>query len=278
MIRVSNRSLSQVSGTLTASLWSEFEGGERALRKATAACRRPRARRVRLGSLLLAAAVIAFGSTAQAQTAHLSGYRFTTNITPGSTSSMNPADIAADGNGNVFVVYSGCAGDPCESLAQVIEYSPSGGTYTSNVVIANIPNGGNPAPIVVDQSDNIYISALGNVGLLKYTLSGGNYVQSVIPRPANTNSQTSLLVDTHGNIYATYYESNIVYEFTPSGGGYTTTSIPIPSPPSFNQFNNLNLLAVDAAGDLYINGFLNFEGDEMILVEEVPSVGGYTQV
>ena len=281
MFCVSIRSLSQVSGAHAASLCSGFEGGERTSRKATAACRRPRARRVRLGSLLLAGAGLAFGSMVQAQTAHLSGYRFTTNITPGTTSSMSPQDIAADGNGNVFVVYSGCVGDPCEPLTQVIEYSPSGGTYTSNVVIANIPNGGEAAPIVVDQSDNIYILAFGNdfVGLLKYTLSGGNYVQSVIPRPANTNGPTSLLVDTHGNIYATYEESDTVYEFTPSGGGYTTTSIPIPSPPSFNQFEELDLLAVDAAGDLYINGLVYVDPDnETILVEEVPSVGGYTQV
>jgi hypothetical protein len=216
----------------------------------------------------LPALMLACPFNAVAQTAHLSGYKVITNISGPSTLYA----VAVDGNGNVFGLSLGAGTD----IPYVTEWSPSGGGYTSNVVVPGLPGlWASPWGIAVDQGDNLYICA-GNA-LLKETFSAGSYIQSVIA--GNVSSQAcSLAVDLNGNVYA----GNTKY--TPSGSGYLSTSIPVYLPSSLPAspawMASFGEIAVDASGNVYLATEF-FRADESVwaqyLVEESPSGGGYIQ-
>jgi len=211
---------------------------------------------------------------------HLSGYQVTTNITAGSAG-YNPQYIAVDGNGNIFFTcYAGNPAPPCEN--EVIELTPSGGTYTASVVIANVPI---PSPsegiggisgIAVDQSDNLYISD-ENV-ILKETLSAGSYTQSVIASPPPTyEGFTAVSVDSRGNVYA--LSGGSVFEVSPSGGGYALSMIPYSNPISpGSPYISPSMVLADGNGNIYIYAN-SYEGSPHgpFLAEESPSPGGYIQ-
>lgn len=276
MVGVSNRILSQVSGAHAASPWFGIADGDKTLRTALAATFRRSLQRLLPAVALLAALGFGVATSAPAQTAHLSGYQVTTNITAGSAD-FNPQFIAMDGNGNIFVtcvIYN-----PCDN--EVIELTPSGGTYTASVVVSNLPVPSRSAGlagvagIAVDQSDNLYISDEGLI--LKLTLSGGSYTQSVLAYNLPEGPGFSALsVDVRGNVYAVNGGSAV--EYSPSGGGYAVSGIPYSDPIPGANSDYLTKVFADGSGNIYIYGDGGFVTPQTpFLVVESPSGGGYTQ-
>ena len=143
--------------------------------------------------------------------------------------------LILDPAGNLYGTTS--AGGTAEG-GTVFELSPSGGTWTENILY-NFPSDSgilaNPTTLIMDQSGNLYGSdsntAEGNGSVFELTRSGGGWIfstlysfarYSCIPQP--------LAMDTAGNLYgacALYgrYDVGWVFELTNSGGSWTLTDL-----------------------------------------------------
>jgi Chitobiase/beta-hexosaminidase C-terminal domain/Beta-propeller repeat/NHL repeat len=98
-----------------------------------------------------------------------------------------PSSVAIDGSGNIFIT--------AYNSTQVMEL------VASNNTVAMIGSGLNgPSCIVVDGNGNLYIADTLNNRIVKETLSGGSYTQSVV-HSSPLNSPLAVAVDQSGNLY-----------------------------------------------------------------------------
>ena len=135
---------------------------------------------------------------------------------------------------------------------------------TQSVVANDILNGlSNPGAIAVDGYGNIYIDDWNNNQVLKETLSGGSYTQSVVA--TGLSNPQGIAVDGAGNVYIVDNGDSVVWKETPSGSGYTQTSIG-------SGFNYPWDVAVDGAGNIYVADSSNYQ-----VLKETLSGGSYTQ-
>ena len=119
----------------------------------------------------------------------------------------------------------------------------------------------------VDGIGNVYIADTKNNRVLKETLSGGSYTQSVI---ANSTSNglsglAGVAVDAAGNVYIADSYNNRVLKETLSGGSYTQSTVG-------SGLSSLEGVAVDGVGNVYITDY----GYGQVLKETL-SGGSYTQ-
>jgi len=148
-------------------------------------------------------------------------------------------------------------------------------------VIANASNNGLSSPwnVAVDAIGNVYI-ADGNYNLhtgtnssqvLKETLSGGSYTQSVVANAANNglNSPGAVAVDGSGNVYIADSDNNRVLKEMPSASGYTQSVV---ADQADNGVGDPTGVAVDGSGNVYIADYNNCR-----VLKETLSAGGYTQ-
>ena len=77
---------------------------------------------------------------------------------------------------------------------------------------------------MVDASGSVYIDDLYNNRVLKETLSGGNYTQSVIVN-SGFNSPQNIALDGVGNVYIADSANARVLKETLSGGSYTQSVV-----------------------------------------------------
>ena len=123
-----------------------------------------------------------------------------------SNGNFNPNGVAVDASGNVYVVLTnGGSG----SAGSVLILTPSGGgNYTQSTLSAatglSFPQG-----ITVDGNGNVYIADSNNARVLKETLSGGTYTQSVLPA-SGLMSPKGMAVDGSGNVYISDNSSSLV--------------------------------------------------------------------
>jgi sugar lactone lactonase YvrE len=193
-----------------------------------------------------------------------------------------PNGVAVDGSGNVYIANTG---DPMTGTGNVLmETLQPNGSYTQSV----FPATGlvNPYGIAVDAGGNVYIantlapsissnpSLLGTV--LKETLSGGAYTQSILP-VAGLTEPTGVAVDSSGNVYiansfgGNSQTGNMQLETLSVNGTYTQSTIPA------TGLNEPIGVAVDSSGNIYIaNTFGGSTGAGNVL-KETPSGGTYTQ-
>jgi sugar lactone lactonase YvrE len=90
---------------------------------------------------------------------------------------------------------------------------------TQSTVISNVPGANG---VAIDASGNLYIAATSQNQILKETLSGGSYVQSVIPT-STLSAPAAVAVDSAGIIYIADSGNKRVLKETPSSNGYTET-------------------------------------------------------
>jgi sugar lactone lactonase YvrE len=120
-----------------------------------------------------------------------------------------------------------------------------------------------PFGMAVDGNGSIYVAEFGNGTVVKETLAGGVYSQSVVVRGLNLPAY--IAVDGAGNIYVSDPGTNRVVKETLSGGAYTQSTI------GSGLITPVGV-AVDGAGNLYITD-IAFPR----VVKEAPSGGGYIQ-
>ncbi len=155
----------------------------------------------------------------------------------------SPNYIALDASGNVYIA------DVLNS--RVLKETLAGGSYTQSVV-TDYHNGLSfPNQIAVDGSGNVYVTDPNNQRVLKETLSGSTYTQSTIG--SGFELPYGVAVDSAGNVYIADNSLSTLFKETLSGGGYIQSTIIDDT--TFNWLNNVNNVAVDGHGKVYvING------------------------
>ncbi len=141
---------------------------------------------------------------------------------------INPADVAVDGQGDVFVV------DQANNRVRKIAPSGNISTVVGNGIPGYVGDGGSavaaelntPTGIAIDQSGNLYIADEGNSAVRRVTTSGlittiaGNGTMTPSsgdggPATAAALNPWSIAVDTAGNVYVTDSFNDRVRELTP---------------------------------------------------------------
>jgi hypothetical protein len=122
-----------------------------------------------------------------------------------------------------------------------------------------------PAGVAVDSNGNVYLSDTANKQVLKETLSGGGYTQSVVANSSNgLGGAWGVAVDGSGNVYIADNINDDIWKATPSGGSYSVSAI-------LSGLSRPTGIAVDASGNLYIATTAASE-----VLKETLSGGSYT--
>ncbi len=181
-----------------------------------------------------------------------------------------PAGIAADASGNLFVADAG---------SDIIRKITSGAAVTTiaGVDSASFANGPalssaffHPVGVAVDAADNVYIADAGN-DLVRVLTAGGTVstLAGIINTGASTtispfNNPTGLAVDGSGNVYVADYLNNNILLVNKAGTVSTYAgpdSIYMPGaangPVASATFYYPNSVALDAANNLYVADGVN---------------------
>ncbi len=167
----------------------------------------------------------------------------------------NPADVAMDGSGNLYVIDS--------TLNEVLEFPGSGTTYSGPVVIAS--GFSSPLGIAVDGAGDVYVADSGNSQIVKVPRTGMGTTGYGTPAAVLTglNAPAGVAVDGAGNLYVADTNDGQILQLPWSGTGYGA-AIAVAS-----GLSNPWGVAVDANGDVFFSDTLN--GGR---VAEVPWTGG----
>jgi sugar lactone lactonase YvrE len=151
---------------------------------------------------------------------------------------VNPDQIAADGNGDLFITE--------HQPDKVIKAVRSASGYTHSAINTSIMT---PGAVAVDGSGIVYVT--GNANVYKLTPSGGSYTQSTIVEGTSEEGYGSgLAVDAAGDVYVSGEDASptapngAVFKATPSGGGYVLSTV-------LPDLYDPDLLALGENGNLY---------------------------
>jgi predicted outer membrane repeat protein len=184
-------------------------------------------------------AVVLSGANGTVATAYVSGIGAGPQLafSPGTQSTVlpslavNPAQIAIDGSGSIYIA------DTANN--QVLKETASGGTYTQSTVGSGLSS---PAGVAVDAAGNVYIADGGNSRILIETPNGGSYTQGVVASGSQfSGGMQGIAADAAGDVYVA--TSSVIKE-TLTNGTYTA------SPVNVGGLQN-PLIAVDGSGNLY---------------------------
>ncbi|MGC2638710.1 MAG: hypothetical protein WA294_16120 [Acidobacteriaceae bacterium] len=144
----------------------------------------------------------------------------------------DPDSVAVDSSGNVYIAdfYT----------SEVLKETPSAGTYTQSTVGSGLNE---PYAVAADWNGNLYISNIGTnstgfSSVVKETLLGGSYIQSILADSASNglNTPWGIAVDGSGNVYLSDSGNNRVLKedlaappsltFAPTPNGSTSSDSP----------------------------------------------------
>jgi len=131
------------------------------------------------------------------------------------TNTADPAGVAVDGSGNIYVVDN--------TNNNVVEYNSSG------VYVSTFATGFNgPEAIAIDKSGNIYVSDTGNDEVKVFNSSG-----TLLTTLTGLNNPYGIAVDGSGNLYVVNQGTPSVVKYPPVGG-YTISGT-LPAGLTFNS-------------------------------------------
>jgi uncharacterized repeat protein (TIGR02543 family) len=192
----------------------------------------------------------------------------------------NPAGVAVDGAGNVYV-----ADQDNDSIR---EMAPSGTNWIVSTIAGGTQGSQNgmgtnaqfnaPTEITIDSSTNLYIADQGNFTIRKMTLSGTNWTVFTIAGQAGvqgTNDGTNfsatfsyptgIAIDNSGNLFVTDQGSDSIREIKPEGTNWVVSTIAGGSQGHANgagataQFYHPMGIAVDSSERVFVADYFNFE-------------------
>ena len=178
---------------------------------------------------------------------------------------------ASDQHGNL---YGRTTTGGAHGLGTVFELTPSGGSWTKTTLysFAGGNDGTTPTQILLGNDGNLYGVAGGGVFgggvVFQLTPSGGQWTQSVVyPFGSEGDDSPAYLVqDSAGNLYGIASNSlpahGVIFVLQKAGSGWNFNQYIV----DHNEFDILNNLTIDTAGNLYGTGydgstFLNRRGN-----------------
>jgi uncharacterized repeat protein (TIGR03803 family) len=184
-------------------------------------------------------------------------YRFSSEID--GTGTINVSAFDQEGN-----LYGTTSTGGAYDAGTVFELTRSGGgwTKTSLYAFTGGNDGSGPTQVLVGNDGNLYGVASGGIYnngvVFQLTLSGGRWTESVLHAFNDTDgSEPGYLVqDSAGNLYgitpssASLHGVIFTLQKTSSGWGFSEYMVD-----HHNEFEVLNNLAIDAAGNLYGTGY-----------------------
>jgi hypothetical protein len=181
----------------------------------------------------------------------------TTYTTAGSPTLDNPAGLAFDGSGNLYVADNGDG--------NIYKYPPGGG---GGQLFATLPSG---AVGLVFDGTNFYAASTGIGVISKITLGGtvSTFLSGTIATPAG------LALDGAGNLFVSDQGQNIIYKVTPAAEVSVYYSGPLLNAPVG--------LAFDGAGNLYVANNGSDAGVNSIIriapvTAPVPTLSGWATI
>ena len=168
----------------------------------------------------------------------------------------------------LFLRKAGIAAILCSGLAATMGVCPAAHGQDINLIGVQvaIPTTTlvTPYGVAVDVSGNVYVADTGNNRVLKETLSGTTYTESIVIS-TGLSSPKSVAVDGIGNIYIADTGNDRVLKETVSGGVYTQSVVD-------STLSGPQSIAVDSIGDVYVAD----TGNNRVLKETL-SGGSYIQ-
>lgn len=164
-----------------------------------------------------------------------------TKLVP-SFSFNQPAGVAVDSSGNVFVADTG------NNAIEEIPFSGGPVVHLGTSFTFNAPSG-----IAVDSSGNLYVADAGSSRVVE--ISGS----TVTPLPGTYSNPFGVAVDSAGDVYVADNNDHVVQMITPAGNVTTvagsTSATGLCSTTSPPLFHNPYGVAVSTAGDLYVSDY-----------------------
>lgn len=188
---------------------------------------------------LLLLALVAISPRAEAQTAQFS---FAKEAIGGSQF-INPADVAVDAAGNVYVA------DTASNLVQEIPASCIGGKNDATCVVTLPGSFSGPQGVAVDAAGNVYVADTGN-GAIKEIPANCKQSDCVVELTRGLNSPEGIAVAANGNIYVADTGNNAVKEITANCASQCVQTLVEPT--KLPGYNAPTALTFDKAGNLYV--------------------------
>lgn len=178
----------------------------------------------RSGTLTIAGQTL---TITQAGAPYVAANPLTALATAATSGINNPASVAVDGAGNVYI-------------ADIYNHAIKKWSVANNTVTTLISGLGAPFGVALDGAGNVYIADQSSNTVYKWTANGGNLTALI----SGLNYPSGVAVDSVGNVFVSDTHNNLVRKWSAASSNLTTlVSSNLSSPYG---------LAVDAAGNVYI--------------------------
>jgi sugar lactone lactonase YvrE len=186
---------------------------------------------------------------------------------------FNPAGVAVDSSGNVYVADSGNHTIRKISSAGVVStFAGLAGSSGSADGTGSTARFFQPVGVAVDNAGNVFVADDANNTIRKITSAG---VVSTIAGLAGSSGgadgagslarfyePSAVAVDNAGNVFVAEWGNNTIRKITPAGvvstiAGLAGSSGSADGVGSTARFNGLTSLAVDSSGNIYVGDFYN---------------------
>jgi sugar lactone lactonase YvrE len=157
-------------------------------------------------------------------------------IVPPTPTLDNPAGLAVDASGNVYVA--------ANSGNAVYKYTLNSGTFTQSTV-ASVNS---PDSVAVDASGNVYVGALGSV--FKYVLNDGTYTQATLG--SGFSHPFGVAIDGKGDVFVTDESNDSISEIQTQGVNLGSSAVGTASAPQTLIFNFTNTTGANIAAPVVL--------------------------